>query len=629
MCGICGIYDQDTRLDVTPGVLARMCARMEHRGPDSSGTYVSGDFGFGAKRLAIVDIEGGTQPIHNENRSVWVVANAEIYNHQEERQRLEKRGHRFRTSCDVEVLLHLYEEYGTELTKHVEGMFAFAIWNEQRRELFLARDRIGVKPLFYARLGRSLVFASEIKAIVAIKHIPTTLDEQSLHNYFAYNYIPGNRTIYRHIRSLAPGHYLRCRQGKTEIRKYWELRYPRPSVTDEGACVERVRELLGESVRKRLMADVPVGVLLSGGLDSSALVAMMAACSDKPVRTFAVGFEQPSFDERKYARLVSRHFGTVHREMVITARDVADNLERHLHYVDEPYADGSAIPMFLVCEMASREVTVLLSGEGGDEVFGGYDTYAAFQAANYYRHVPRWIRKAIVAPMVMGLPAKNTKLSFEFRAKRFVGGVDLLPLEAHFWWRHILTEGEQLLLYSPEFRNSFRAASSVDVFRSAYRSCEAHEELSRLQFVDTKVYLPSDLLVKADRMSMAHSVEVRVPMTDRELVEWCARMPSHLKVRRLNKKHVLKRAMDGILPRAVIRKRKVGFDMPISEWLKHDLRDLMMDILSADAVSRVGYLSASYVEELIRDHLSNRRDNWRILWGLINFMVWHSTCRPG
>ncbi|MBN1592841.1 MAG: asparagine synthase (glutamine-hydrolyzing) [Candidatus Coatesbacteria bacterium] len=625
MCGICGIIaPPGSRIDA--GLLDRMTDLMQHRGPDERGVWInpSRDAGFGARRLSIIGIENGSQPILSEDGKCVLVANAEIYNYRELKRDLEARGHRFSTDTDIEVVLHLYEEMGPDFPGMLNGMFAFAIWDEGRRSLLLGRDRLGIKPLFYAQREGGLAFASEAKSIICAPTFSRAINPQAMHDYFSFDYIPGEQTIFEGISKVAPGSVLVLENQTCRSSRYWDLEFrPDTKVKSISFYSERVRELLAASVRRRLMSEVPLGVLLSGGMDSSAITALMARESAERISTFSIGFEEASFDERDRARIVARECNTDHHELLLRPGDVLNVLDTQIRHFDEPYADGAAIPTYFVCKMAGETVRVVLSGEGGDEIFAGYDTYAAFNLARYLHRMPSFLRKRILKPLIDLLPVSDKKVSFDFRAKRFIRGLSMPVPESHLLWRIVLTEAEKLRLYSSEFLQRVKIETSGRIFRDIFDMCDASDALNRLLYIDSKVFLPDDLFVKNDRMSMAHSVEARVPMTDPDLVEFMATVPVELKIRGLRRKYLLREAMRGILPSILIQKKKIGLDMPYSKWLKNELFDFMKDTLNSRKFRESGLFDHIYIESLIAEHVSRRRNNGRALWGLLNFALWY------
>jgi asparagine synthase (glutamine-hydrolysing) len=621
MCGIAGWLNRDGAEPVAADSVLRMCRVLAHRGPDDEGVHVDGPFGMGMRRLKIIDLATGRQPIRNEDGTVWTVFNGEIYNYLELRRCLERAGHVFATSSDTEVIVHLYEDHGDDFVTHLAGMFAIALWDARRRRLLLARDRLGIKPLYYLVDGERVLFGSEIKALLAAG-APREIDLQALHDYLSLNYVPGPRTILRAVKKLPPGHLMVCAGGDVALRRYWRLAYPAPAGNGrprpEASYAEELRALLRTTVAQHLLSDVPLGVFLSGGVDSSTLVALMREMSSGPIQTFSIGFAERSYDELAYARTVARAFDTRHHEMVVRP-DAAALLPRLVRYFDEPFADSSAIPVYCVSELARRHVTVALSGEGGDEVFAGYETYTAWKLATLYRRLPRLLAATLIPAAVRRLPTSHRKVSFDYRAKRFVAGALRPPAEAHYWWKVIFTEEAKRALY-------LRPPAGLDdpfrLYREAWEACEAPDPLTRLQHIDLSVYLPDDLLVKADRMSMAHSLEARVPFLDHRVVEFAAALPPHLKLHGLTKKYILKRAMARDLPPTILSARKRGFNVPMPVWLAGQLRDLVHDVLGASRLRRAGFFDPAAVGALIRAHESRQADLSRNIYGLLVFHLW-------
>jgi len=626
MCGICGIVGPpDFKVDREQ--LDRSTDLMEHRGPDERGIWISptGSVGLGARRLSIIGIENGTQPIMNEDGSCVLVANAEIYNYDRLRMDLESRGHKFRTDTDIEVMLHLYEEMGEDFATLLNGMFAFAIWDEPRRRLVLGRDRMGIRPLSYARHEGRLMFASEIKSIICDASFPRRVNHQAMHDYFGFDYVPGDQTIFEGIFRVPAGCVMVFNGQTSCATRYWDVEFqPSEEVRPVQFYLERVRELLSKSVTSRLMSDVPVGVLLSGGMDSSAITAFMARESSEPIKTFSIGFEEASFNELEYAKMVAEQFDTEHHEMVLTAKEALAVLESHIRYFDEPYADGAAIPTYYICKLASEKVKVVLSGEGGDEIFAGYDTHAAYRLAQSFRKVPSFVRNGLLKRLIDLLPVSDKKISFDFKARRFIHGVSLPVPDAHLFWRVVLTESEKTNLYSDELRAKLKVEASERIFGNLFASCPAEDHLNRLLYIDSKVFLPDDLFVKNDRMSMAHSVEARVPMTDPDLVEFMGTVPVKTKLKGFKKKYLLREAMRGILSDTIVDKKKIGLDMPFGKWLKHEFYDFMCDTLGSQRFSESGLFNQNYINGMIADHVANRRNNGRALWGLVNFAIWYN-----
>jgi asparagine synthase (glutamine-hydrolysing) len=606
MCGICGIAA--TRGAVDPERLARMSATLVHRGPDSEGTHIDGGIGLAARRLAIIDLAGGDQPIANEDGSVVVVQNGEIYNHLELRAELESAGHRFATRCDTEVLVHGYEQWGTRLWERLRGMFAVAVHDARSGTVALARDPFGIKPLYYREVDGELTFASELDALPRGE-----IDLDALEAFLAFNVIPGPLSIFREIRKLLPGHVLTWSDGSARVE-----RYARPGPLDArnggdwAELVEECRARLRDSVRAHLIADVPVGVLLSGGVDSGALAALAAEESSEAVRTFSIGFEETSFDELAGARAVAACYGTRHRELVLRP-DAALLLPALADAFDEPFADSSALPTYLVSRLASEDVKVALSGEGADELFGGYYTYVADLLAQ--RLGPA---AALARPVVELLPSSARKASFDYKAKRFVRSAHLPPLERHHGWKEI---------FSPDARAELTGGRSardpVETLRRRFAETEGRDLLVRLQDVDFGIYLVDDLLVKTDRASMAWSLEARVPYMDPLVANFAFSLPRSAKVRGLQKKRLLRAAAEQLLPREVVHGRKRGFSIPAAAWLRGDLEPFARETLAPDTLRRQGFLQPNAVTRVIDRHVSGREDLSRQLWGLLAFTLWY------
>ena len=608
MCGICGIAS--TRGAVDPRGLAAMSATLVQRGPDSDGAFVEGPVGLAARRLAIIDLATGDQPISNEDGRITVVQNGEIYNYRELRTDLERAGHRFSTSGDTEVLVHLYEEHGERFADRLRGMFAIALWDSERSRLVLARDRYGIKPLYYRDADDELAFASELRALPRGE-----IDLDALDAFLAFNSVPGPLTIFREVRKLQPGHVLTWEAGRTEL-----LRYARPAPVpadevrgdDEAELVEELRARLRDSVRAHLVSDVPVGVLLSGGIDSAVLAALAAEELTEPLRTFSIGFEERTFDELGDARLVAERYGADHHELVLRP-DAALLLPALADAFDEPFADSSALPTYLVSRLAAREVKVALSGEGGDELFGGYYTYAADLLAERAGWTAKFLR-----PVVERLPSSNARVSFDYKAKRFVRAAHLPPLERHHGWKEI---------FSPEARAELTGRSDafdpVDLLRARFEETGEADLLARLQDVDLGTYLVDDLLVKTDRASMAHSLEARVPFLDSMVTNFALSLPTRHKVRGLRKKVLLRKAAEPLVPAELLRRRKRGFSIPAAAWLRGELEPFARETLSTDTLRRQGFFRPEVVTRLLDDHVAGREDLSRQLWGLLAFTLWH------
>jgi asparagine synthase (glutamine-hydrolysing) len=608
MCGICGIVSSNGPAD--PDRLAAMSAKLVHRGPDSNGVFAEGQAALAARRLAIIDLQTGDQPIANEDATVHVVQNGELYNYRELRAELERAGHRFRTHGDTEVLVHLYEQEGLAFARRLRGMFAIALWDARRRRLVLARDRFGIKPLYYRESERGLEFASELRALPRGE-----IDLDALEAFLAFNSIPAPLTIFREVRKLPPGHLLAWEDGKARIERFARPA-PEPAGRlrddDEAELIEELRARLRDSVRAHLVSDVPVGVLLSGGIDSSALTALAAQETPEPVRTFSIGFEERSFDELGDARLVAERYGTQHRELVLRP-DAALLLPALAEAFDEPFADSSALPTYLVSQLAAQDVKVALSGEGGDELFGGYYTYVADLLALRAGGAAR-----LASPLVERLPSSSARASFDYKAKRFVRAAHLPPLERHHAWKEIFSADARA-----ELTGRHHAFDPVDLYRARFAETEDAELLARLQDVDLGIYLADDLLVKTDRASMAHSLEARVPFLDPAVASFAAALPAKHRVRGLRKKVLLRKAVAPLVPDRIVRGKKRGFSIPAAAWLRGELEPFARETLAPETLRRQGFFRPETVNGLLDRHVAGKEDLSRQLWGLLAFTLWH------
>ena len=623
MCGITGIVDTEQPVDSE--ALRRMANALRHRGPDDEEYHVvqgnggGASVGLGFRRLAIIDLEGGRQPMCNEDGSLWIVCNGELYNYQELRPELEAKGHRFRTHCDVETLLHLYEELGEECVTRVNGMFAAAIWDAKAQTLFLARDRLGKKPLYYRATANRLLFGSEVKALLEHPACPRELDHRSLSKYLAYEYVPSPHCIFKGINKLPAGHTLTWKRGETRIRRYWDLKFPEPVRRPEAQIAEELRERLKEAVRLRLISDVPLGVFLSGGIDSSSIVAMMAELRPaSQIKTFAIGFEEQSFDESRYARRVAEFFGTEHHQEVLQSRVLLEMLPEVAGFLDEPFADASVIPTYLLSRFTRRHVTVALGGDGGDELFAGYPTFAAHRAARFYR-VPRAVHDRLVLPLANLLPVSTDNFSLDFKIKRFLRGAGARQAIRDQIWLGAFTPAEQGDLLEG-------SAGEIDHYEDLARAeqdCPASDPVARLVYQYCKFYLAEDILVKVDRASMACSLEARAPFLDYTFVEFANSIPSGLKLKGFKGKYILKLAMQGKLPPDILARGKKGFGIPIAKWFRSDLKDLVQDTLSPQRIKAQGLFNPRTVERLVAEHLQGRKDNRKELWTLLMFELWH------
>ncbi len=611
MCGIAGIASLDGR-PVEMEELRSMCAALVHRGPDDEGFYLRDGAGLGMRRLSIIDLETGRQPVRNEDGTVWVVFNGEIYNFRQLRRELEGRGHSFYTATDTETIAHLYEEYGARCVEKLRGMFAFAVWDERRRRLVLGRDRLGIKPLYYAQVGGRLVFASELKALLQLPEVPGRLDWSALGYLFTFLCTPRSESIIEGVRKLEPGHILIATPGQElRVERYWDVEFEPEHGRPEAYFVERLRELLEESIGLHLVSDVPLGAFLSGGMDSSAVVATMSRLTSAPVKTFSIGFREPEYDELPSARVVAQRFGTEHHELVLEP-DVLGIIHDLAWHLDEPFGDASAIPTYMVSKLAADHVTVVLSGDGGDELFAGYDRYLVEQRERRLRFVPALARDAV--------GAIGRSLPPGMRGRNFLRHVALAGIDRYLDAATLFRMDEQQRLFRPD---AFEHLSRHDPWRTAAAPLGNGRRhwLSALQRLDLMTYLPLDILTKVDRTSMAHSLEARVPLLDHKLVEFAATIPPNLQLRNGTTKYIFKRAMAGILPQSVITRPKHGFGIPLGRWFRGQLVGFVRDLLLSERSRQRGILDAAYIEALVERH-ERGRDLDLQLWTAMSFELW-------
>ena len=632
MCGIAGFLNLDSNRKADPRVLQRMCDVITHRGPDDEGIYVNGPVGLGMRRLSIIDIDGGHQPIFNEDGSLCIVFNGEIYNHREIRQEMVSRGHFYNTQTDTESILHLYEEFGPHCLERLRGMFAFAIWDSRNHRLFMARDRVGIKPLFYRIDDSRLIFASEIKSILQNPHVPREMDWQALDSYFALSYINAPRTIFKGITKLPPGYYLIWENGKIRLERYWDLFYrPNHKAKVEDLCAEFL-DVLHEAIGLHSISDVPLGAFLSGGIDSSVLIALMSEQMAGPVKTFTVGFGGTVGgypDERPFAQLIANRYKTSHREL-----EVLPNLEGLLEKIvtafDEPFADDSSVPMYYVSKLAREHVKVALSGLGGDELLGGYERYLGFALSESYARIPRWLHQCVISPVVGIVPESRNGNYAVNHLKRFIQGANLPPAERYFAYRALLNRTQRTALLADDLQDEICGTGIEEQCGRYYHSPNATAPLDRIMYQDVKVYLPDDILVNTDRISMLHSLEVRVPFLDHKVMEFCATIPATLKIKGFQKKYLFKKAVAHLVPKNILHKRKQGFVGPMAMWLRHELKEYTLDMLSESSLKKHGYLKPQSVANILDEHFSRRKQHDTLIWALLCFQVWHQLyMKPG
>jgi len=620
MCGIAGFVVQHEIVNAPESlaVLDRMCRVIAHRGPDDQGMIVEGPAALGMRRLSIIDLAGGHQPMLGCDRAIKIVFNGEIYNYRELQHQLEACGHNFKTSSDTEAIIHAYEEYGANCVDHLRGMFAFAIWNGRRGELFMARDRVGKKPLYYTvTQPGTLLFGSELKSLREHPEFRGEMSPEALDAYLTFGYVPDPLTIFRNVHKLPPGHHLVFKNGRAKVEQYWNFQYEgaqQHSAVRAEDYVEELRELLDEAVRMRLVADVPLGAFLSGGVDSSAVVGLMARHTDQPIKTFSIGFREDSYNELKYARLASKHFGTDHRELIVTP-DICHIVDELAWHFDEPFADQSAIPTYLVSKLAREHVKVVLSGDGGDELFAGYTRYATDRKRSGFAHLPRVLRHNVMQPLSRGLPHNAW-------GRNYLHQVSNDPLDRYIEDISIFTKLNKPLLYTSDFRRQLGKTEAAALFREHASRIGSKDPLDALLYLDSKTYLPGDILTKVDRMSMAVSLEARVPLLDHKLVEFVTSIPASLKMKGSETKHIFKLAVRDIVPAEILNRPKQGFGVPITEWINNQLRERIRDTFADQRSRQRGYIEPGYVDVLLNEHERGRRDHSWALWALLMLELW-------
>jgi asparagine synthase (glutamine-hydrolysing) len=607
-------------MEASPGraeVLDRMCRVIRHRGPDDQGTLVRGVVALGMRRLSIIDLSGGHQPISGCDSSVTVVFNGEIYNYRELQKELERRGHRFHTHSDTESIVHAYEEYGAGCVEHLRGMFGFALWDERKRELFIARDRAGKKPLYYTLTPTgTLVFGSELKSLLEHPEVERELDVEALDAYLTFGYVPDPLSIFRGIRKLPPGHHLTYKDGEVRVREYWDFPFEPDTVQrTEEDYLEELRALLDESVRVRLVADVPLGAFLSGGVDSSAVVGFMSRHTAQPVKTFSIGFHEDSYSELKYARLAAKHFATDHHEFIVTP-DICHIVDELAWHFDEPFADSSAIPTYMVSKLAREHVKVVLSGDGGDELFAGYTRYGIDRQRSAFAHLPAFLRRGVMRPLSRSLPHGAW-------GRNFLYNVALDPVDRYVDSISIFSELNKPSLYTEDFRRRLKGLELAGArYRKLAASVATGKPLDRLLYLDSKTYLPGDILTKVDRMSMAVSLESRVPLLDHHLIEFVARMPDSMKMNGLQTKYIFRRAVRDLVPAEILDRPKQGFGVPLQQWINDQLRERIHETLLEQRTRERGFIEDSYVRRLLDEHERHRRDHSGQLWALFMLEEW-------
>ena len=626
MCGIYGYVSQTGAIG--PEIWRRMGDALAHRGPDDEGEVIFNtgvtSVGLGHKRLSIIDLSpAGKQPMANEDGTIWVTLNGEIYNYKELRQELLSKGHRFRSNSDTEVIVHLYEEMGTSCLEGLNGMFAFALWDSKERALLLGRDRLGKKPLHYCVIEGQIIFASEIKSLLQHPQVSRDLDLRALNKYLTYEYVPAPETIFRSIKKLEPGHYLVYRNGETQVCRYWEIPIEDNPIADrtEAQYTEELRELLDRSVRRRLVADVPVGLFVSGGLDSG-IVAAFAARAKEQLHCFSIGFDEPSFDESAYAKQLAASLGIKHHLKVFNAQEMLRLVPKLPEILDEPLADPSILPLYLLSQFASQQMKVVLSGDGGDELFAGYQTFQAHKLMTYYNGLPGFVKEGI-KKISSHLPVSHGYLSTDYKIKQFLKGVGVSPETRFFLWRGAFNNNEKNELLNPDIRSELGQQNSYEDIDRYVKESGLTKELERILYLSMKLYLQDNNLVTVDRASMANGLEVRCPLLDKDLVEFVCRLPTKYKLNGFTAKYLLKRAAEGLLPRNIIQRQKKGFGIPLAKWLTGELKEFMFDYLSEERIRRQGIFHYPYVNRLIDEQITRKKDNREPLWTLLVFQTWY------
>ena len=621
MCGIAGFISNDKSLPAAERevLLDRMCRVITHRGPDEQGMIVKDTAALGMRRLSIIDLKTGQQPIFDCSGRRAIVFNGEIYNYQTLKKELEARGHRFKTNSDTETIVHAYEEFGTDCVRHLRGMFAFAIYDFTEKSLFIARDRVGKKPLFYSLTAPgNFVFGSELKVLIEHGEIRRKIDFAALDAYLTFGYVPEEFCIFEGVQKLAPGEFLLYKNGKIETNKYWDFDYSENSeIKTEAEYTEALREKIKEAVRIRLISEVPLGAFLSGGVDSSSVVAMMSQVFASPVKTFSIGFNEDTFNELKFARIAAKHFNTEHHEFIVTP-DLVETVDELVWHFDEPFADSSALPTYMVSKMARSFVTVVLSGDGGDELFAGYTRYVTDRKRSGLEKLPKAIRRNLLKPLSEALPHGA-------RGRNFLYNTSLDAVDRYIDSVSHFGKLKKLELYSSVLSENLNGGfgKAETLYKKIAESVSSRNSVDKLLYLDSKTYLPGDILTKVDRMTMAASLEARVPLLDHELIEFVQKIPANLKLKGLETKYIFKKAMEAVVPREILYREKQGFGVPINEWINSQLKDRIHGILSEKRTEERGYFEPRYIKVLLNEHAANRRDHSHALWILWMLELWH------
>lgn len=623
MCGILGRYNFKKEASIDETEIKSLTGLLAHRGPDDEGFFFDKGIGFGVRRLNVIDLDTGHQPIHNEDKSIWVIYNGEIYNYSQLKTELISNSHRFYTKTDTEVLVHLYEEKGEDFVRLLNGMFAFALWDARKKKLLLVRDRFGIKPLFYSVSNGTLFFASELNPLLSAKDINKEIDYGALSNYFSYNYIPEPDSIFMDIKKLLPGHYMVFERNNIRTVQYWDMEFDNnsPCVRKVEDYLEELDALLRDSVKMMLQSDVPLGVFLSSGMDSSTIVAYMKDIINEKIKTFTVGFNSKPYNETSQARVISNIFEAEYNEIILK-EDISDLIFKSMEYFAEPFGDNASLATMALSRASKDKVTVVLTGDGGDEIFGGYPTHYVYKFADIYKKIPFTLRKNLIRKTIRRIPTSTKHLSFDYLLKRFVEGADYPYQEGHFLWKAIFFDYEKERLFTQEMANLIREKKSFTIYEEYFDKVKEEDTVNQLLYVDFKTFLLSNGLVRVDRMTMANSIEARLPFLENRLVDFMAGIPARYKIRGVITKYILRRLMKNRLPPKTISMKKRGLLLPLPELLKNQLRPFTEDILSAKRVHKTGLLNPGFISLLLNEHFKNAKDNSRQIWNLIMFMVW-------
>ena len=615
MCGICGVYNLQSGEPVSRELMEQMTGLITHRGPDESGIYLEGPVGLGSTRLSIIDLSGGHQPMSNETGDIWIVFNGEIWNYKTLRKELLEKGHQFRTNSDTETIIHAYEEYGVDCIPQLHGMFGLAIWDLSRRRLLLARDRVGKKPLYYTCVDGNLVFASEIKSLLCHPQVKRRADVQALADFLSVRYVPGPATLFANISKVLPGHWMLIENKELKEKCYWDFTFGKTENRPVEDYIHGIRQHINRAVEERLMADVPLGAMLSGGVDSSIITGIMSQLMDEPVKTFSVGFDVPEYNELPYARLVAQHFGTEHHDLIVKGSDLSAYWPLLTWHRDEPVSEASDLGVYLISKLARQHVKVVLSGEGGDELFAGYPKYIVDWLARYYQILPTPIRDQVITPLLEHLPYSMRKLKMASRA------LSQPAPERWMNWFGVFNGQLKNNLLSTSTKASIDSDSS-QVFRRWLEKNPQRDDLSSMLYLDTKIWLPDNLLMKGDKMTMAASLEARIPLLDYKLIEYAASIPSNVKIKPFKAKYLLKRAYADLLPEPILTRKKMGFNVPISIWFRGEQRNLITRLLLSERARSRGFLDSEFVASLLRDHLEGRTQYGNQLFILASLELW-------